>query len=212
MTTAWTDIPDASLEPGKPARSVDALALRDNPVAITERATGAPIVQVPVTVYLTAGTSWPIPDGVTAWEETLIGGGGGSTAGGNTTTTYDGLTVTAGGGTTGLAGGTATNGDLNLPGFPGLDSAGSSGGIDFVTAMGGDGPFGLGQGGRYFAAGATPPTGNQDATGYGAGRSRMGGGAGAIKRRVRVPGAVSVTYAIGAAGTGGAPGLLIIRY
>ena len=41
----WTDITDARLEPGKPARSIEALALRDNPIAIAEGATGAPRVQ-----------------------------------------------------------------------------------------------------------------------------------------------------------------------
>jgi len=40
----WTTIPNSSLEPGSPARSIDALALRDNPIAITEGATGAPRV------------------------------------------------------------------------------------------------------------------------------------------------------------------------
>ena len=39
---SWTDIPNSSLETGKPARSVDALAFRDNPIAIAEGATGAP--------------------------------------------------------------------------------------------------------------------------------------------------------------------------
>lgn len=38
----WTNIPDSVLEPGKPVRSVDALALRDNPIAIAEGASGAP--------------------------------------------------------------------------------------------------------------------------------------------------------------------------
>jgi hypothetical protein len=38
----WTTVPDSSLEPGKPIRSIDALALRDNPVAIAEGASGAP--------------------------------------------------------------------------------------------------------------------------------------------------------------------------
>jgi hypothetical protein len=38
----WTTIPDSSLEPGKPIRSIDGLALRDNPVAIAEGAAGAP--------------------------------------------------------------------------------------------------------------------------------------------------------------------------
>jgi hypothetical protein len=40
----WTTIPDSSLEPGKPIRSIDALALRDNPVAIAEGSVGAPRV------------------------------------------------------------------------------------------------------------------------------------------------------------------------
>ena len=40
----WTNIPDSLLEPGKPIRSVDALALRDNPIAIAEGAAGAPKV------------------------------------------------------------------------------------------------------------------------------------------------------------------------
>ena len=42
----WTTIPDRSLEPGKPIRSIDALALRDNPVAIAEAAPGAPPVSL----------------------------------------------------------------------------------------------------------------------------------------------------------------------
>lgn len=43
--TTYTTIPDSSLEPGKPIRSIDALALRDNPLAIAEGASGAPRVQ-----------------------------------------------------------------------------------------------------------------------------------------------------------------------
>jgi hypothetical protein len=38
----WTNIANTSLEPGSPARSVDAFALRDNPIAIAEGAAGAP--------------------------------------------------------------------------------------------------------------------------------------------------------------------------
>jgi hypothetical protein len=38
----WTTLPDSSLEPGKPIRSIDGLALRDNPIAIAEGAAGAP--------------------------------------------------------------------------------------------------------------------------------------------------------------------------
>ena len=42
----WTIIPDTSLEPGKPIRSIDALALRDNPIAIAEAASGAPAISL----------------------------------------------------------------------------------------------------------------------------------------------------------------------
>lgn len=38
----WTTITDSVLEPLKPIRSVDGLALRDNPIAIAEGAAGAP--------------------------------------------------------------------------------------------------------------------------------------------------------------------------
>jgi len=42
---SWTSIPNSSLETGAPARSVDALAFRDNPIAIAEGAVGAPRIQ-----------------------------------------------------------------------------------------------------------------------------------------------------------------------
>ena len=38
----WTSISDSNIEPGKPIRSIDGLALRDNPIAIAEGASGAP--------------------------------------------------------------------------------------------------------------------------------------------------------------------------
>ena len=38
----YSAIPDANLDPDSPARSIDALALRDNPLAIAEGAAGAP--------------------------------------------------------------------------------------------------------------------------------------------------------------------------
>ena len=41
----WTNIPDSNIEPGKPIRSIDGLALRDNPIAIAEGASGAPRIQ-----------------------------------------------------------------------------------------------------------------------------------------------------------------------
>ena len=41
----WTTITDAILEPGKPIRSVDGLALRDNVTALAEGAAGAPRIE-----------------------------------------------------------------------------------------------------------------------------------------------------------------------
>lgn len=56
----WTTIPNSSLEPGSPARSIDALALRDNPIAITEGAAGAPRVSDAglSTTVTSAGQAW----------------------------------------------------------------------------------------------------------------------------------------------------------
>ncbi len=53
----WTTIPDSSLEPGKPIRSIDALALRDNPQAIAEGATSAPRILLGALEVLAAGTT-----------------------------------------------------------------------------------------------------------------------------------------------------------
>lgn len=41
----YSAIPDANLDPDSPARSIDALALRDNPIAIAEGAAGAPKIE-----------------------------------------------------------------------------------------------------------------------------------------------------------------------
>lgn len=41
----WTNIPTDRIEPGKPIRAIDGLALRDNPIAIAEGAPGAPRIQ-----------------------------------------------------------------------------------------------------------------------------------------------------------------------
>lgn len=41
----WTTIPNLALQPGAPVRSLDGLALRDNPVAIAEGASGAPRIE-----------------------------------------------------------------------------------------------------------------------------------------------------------------------
>lgn len=41
----WTTIPDAAIAEGQPVRDVNLKAMRDNPIAITEGATGAPRIR-----------------------------------------------------------------------------------------------------------------------------------------------------------------------
>jgi hypothetical protein len=91
----WTTIPNSSLEPGSPARSIDALALRDNPVAIAEGATGAPRVEDAglSTTVTSAGQAWVsdrLPtDAVLNKIAGLTAGGVGTYAFLGTTTTGD---------------------------------------------------------------------------------------------------------------------------
>jgi len=224
MTATWTDIPDSRLEPGKPARSVDALALRDNPVAIAERATGAPIVQVPVLAKLTAASgNWTWPDGVTAatfWIQAAGGGGGGLSSGGgnasNSTITYNSVTTTAEGGKGG------TQDGLTIAGGQG----GNLGGGDFAvkgkstrTNAGGDSFFG--EGGQTGTASISPSQGGGGG-GTTSGGSGQGGGGGEMVRIrvVKADGLNTVAYVNGAAGTagsGGSPqagasGVILVEY
>jgi len=211
MTASWTDIPDANLEPGKPARSVDALALRDNPQAIAQRGSGAPIVQVPVRVQKNPGdVSWSWPDGVTAAMFIMQGGGGGGSsgagptagAGGDSTVTYDGVTYTANGGSGGS--GASTIGSAGSGGNCPIKESGRANGSsrlgDYVEFA--PGFFG------YGGAGA----GDSGAT------NRGGAGEYGEVRLVRVTGLDTVTLAVGAGGdniytqVNGADGVIFIEY
>lgn len=82
--TTWTTIPNANLDPDAPARSVDALALRDNPIAIAEGATGAPKVRTAALQKPAAGSTLialisgiggteVVATGVTAYPSTGLG-------------------------------------------------------------------------------------------------------------------------------------------
>ena len=54
---SWTSIPDSSLDPDAPVTSELAYAWRDNPIAITEGASGAPRIQQAAMMDPTAGTT-----------------------------------------------------------------------------------------------------------------------------------------------------------
>jgi len=81
----WTTIPDSSLEPGKPIRSIDALALRDNPVAIAEGESGAPrIVDAALgTTATNTGRDWVLARTALTEHDSI----GSITVAWNTTTT-----------------------------------------------------------------------------------------------------------------------------
>jgi hypothetical protein len=70
---SWTNIPNGNLAIGAPIRSIDQLALRDNPIAIAEGATGAPRVRAEAlnggqsgTAPIYAARAWVNFDGTTA--------------------------------------------------------------------------------------------------------------------------------------------------
>lgn len=76
----WTNIPDSVLEVGKPARSIDAMALRDNPIAIAEGAPGAPKVEVFEWLFTFSDTFVAPKSG--HYFIDVIGGGGNGNSGG----------------------------------------------------------------------------------------------------------------------------------
>ena len=77
--TSWTTIADNRLEPGKPARSIDAIALRDNPVAIAENAPNAPKVEQ-YYLLITTSTTWTVPK-TGRYQIDIVGGGSNGAAG-----------------------------------------------------------------------------------------------------------------------------------
>ena len=194
-------------------------ALDQNPVSIAQRGTDAPVVQVPVREYKTSGTgaTWPIPDGVTAFNIILQGGGGGTNGdGGSTTFTYNSVTYTAAGGTKGTAngpygvGGTTTNGDTES--VSGQDGAAAG------VVIGGSSMMGHG--------GVLSANGSSSGSGYGQGSAfaavgpvvYAGGAGGTLRKRIAVvSGQTTGTFTVGAAGSAGAgaaggAGLIIIEY
>jgi hypothetical protein len=132
---SYRDIATSEIDRNSPVTEPLLTALRDNPIGIAQRDSGAPKVQPPsFAVFDSPGSNtFTVPDGVTRLRVTLIAGGGGGSgedvggtvqAGNNgaDSTINDGSTTYtaeggAGGGTSsdGAAGG-ASNGDLNLSG------------------------------------------------------------------------------------------------
>jgi hypothetical protein len=220
---SWTTLTNTALGAYKILRAATMQALYDNPQAIAERATNAPVVQVPVIEVKTSGTgaTWTWPDGVTAATFYIVGGGGGGssatnsgTDGADSSITYNSITTTAEGGDGGVYtgstlnnGGNAGGGDLSIFGET---ATGLAGGRSHIGHGGGN--VAVSGGG-----GLVPRYGGG---GYGIGVQGGCGGEWVRKRVVKVDGLNIVTYTVGgggAAGAGGgaqagADGVIIIEY
>lgn len=83
--TAFTTVPDDVLEPGDPIRSIDIIALRDNPIAMFEGAAGAPRL-VGNAVSLFPGT-YPVLTVTASDAVSVINGLGTTQTGGSSTST-----------------------------------------------------------------------------------------------------------------------------
>jgi len=53
----WTNVPDSNLLPGKPAKSADFIAIKDNVTALAEGAVGAPRIQTAAFTVGSLGTT-----------------------------------------------------------------------------------------------------------------------------------------------------------
>jgi hypothetical protein len=221
----YTNIPDSSLEPGKPIRSVDIIALRDN---IEHYAENNGTTQV----FTSPGT-WTKPATVKRVKVTVIGGGGGCASTGpfpipssgsqvgnpGGTSSFGGfLSATGGVGSPsgGSAGGSGSGGDLDVGGQRGLNMTDSDSGFSTYRFLGGSAAFGL-SGSAFATAPSSVPGPSQTfriaGANYGGGavaigparRSAAGAGGGSIEYipAPSIPGPVSVT--VGAGGTAGGP-------
>ena len=157
----WTNIPDNNLLPGKPGRSIDMLAIRDN------------IINNRFALITTSGTFTPLP-GITDYLVIVGGAGGGSgystTYGGNWggaggngvaavisvsgVTTPQTITLGAGGtagvypSTNGTAGGTTT--------AFGVSISGGGAGVNGALSSSATCARGVATGGKTIIASATP--------------------------------------------------------
>ena len=208
----WTNIPTDRIEPGKPIRAIDGLALRDNPIAIAQGAPGAPKVEVFEQLFTESGT-FVAPKTGRYFVDVVGGGGnggsgsssGGGGGGGAGQLISVAVTLTAGnsypvvvagaGGTSSVAGVSAVGGG-NGGGGGGLGGIGGGGNGSSSDGNGGNG--GNGHFGEVLAANGDKDgiieNGGRGGRGYGG-----GGGGGASGNGI-------------IAGGGGAQGVVRIRW
>ncbi|MHC4051374.1 hypothetical protein [Bradyrhizobium sp. 25ACV] len=174
-------------------------------------------------VFTSGSGTYTTPANCLWIEVELVGGGAGGagggsgspgagTSGGNTTFS----TMTAGGGASGSiatpgAAGTATGGDVNIPGGRGQGGGlgelghGAQGGSSSLGGSGSGGIFGANSAG--FAAAANSGSGGGGGTTNAASTNTGAGGSsgGTVQKIITSP-AASYSYAVGAGGSGGAAG------
>lgn len=195
----WTDIDDSRLEPGKPIRSVDGLALRDNPIAIAEGAEGAPKVEVFEQVFTASGV-FVAPKAGRYFVDLVGGGGGGSNGGPNAfgvggsrgAWVRETVVLSAGQSVPVVVGGSATASSFGALTAPAGTGAGAQEG-----KQGRDGVFGNVNAANGSTQYASNP-GGVGGRGYGAGGG--GGGAG------------NGSSGTGAVGGAGAQGIVMVRW
>lgn len=151
---AYITIADTEVDPEAPITSYLGYRFRDNPIAIAERASGAPRVKPSTIEQLSGSGNWTVPAGVKRVKVLCIGAGGGS--GGAETDSGGGgasvigtlevvpatdiaYSVGAGGAAGGASPGVGDGGDTEF------DTVPIAGGP--LTAGGGDGGAGAGFGG-----------------------------------------------------------------
>jgi hypothetical protein len=175
----------------------------------------------------TSGTAltYTTPAGVTRINVRLIGGGGGGAAAASNNgttgnnTTFSTLTGGGGGGgqsgssanAIGGVGGTATGGDINIPGAQG--TAGESlalAGYNSTGGTGGSGCFGGAGGGGNALAGTNGATNSGGGGGGGGGAANVaggGGGSGGYCEKLFISPAATYIYTVGAFSAGGVAGV-----
>jgi len=185
----WTSIADARLEPDKPARSIDALALRDNPIAIAENAANAPKVDQ-YYLLITTSTTWTVPKTGQYWIDLIGGGGGGGdgTGGGGGGSGYVASKVL-----------TLTQGDT----YPIVIGIAGNGGASAASGFGGAATTGFGLSAAGGGGGGGSPSGGGGGTGHSSGRNGSGGiGGKGGSAPILVPD-INATDGAGASGSGG---------
>jgi hypothetical protein len=165
------------------------------------------VAYTPTIEYLTSGTEWVVPTGVTRTKATIFGasggGGGGGEGEGTATTETVGDPGTAGGTTSFNAGAlSTTGGGAGFGGSTNADSVGANGAAHGVGTGGTVNRTGGGQSGGNGGEGGTPEVGSDEA-GQNGGR---GGDGGYVQSVLTTTPGATVTYAIGAAGAAGAGG------